>query len=608
MDEEEIVFEDSEPIEYVPDYQSINTKSDKNLAEKIDSVKQKKAFEDSVRDAISNKKSNSSDNKMNQAQELQKSKIENARKNSNLNSNKKGNNQMVNKLASGALTKAGIPKPASDALVNSKAGQKAIEAAKTKVPALNAIDKLSKFVNKDEEDYESKGVENVSFSLKNIKTYIIVFSAVLCILIIFCFFIITPQVVIKVVGEGNAEKLTNPGSDEKIQKEMDKDDFIDSSQDVAFVSLNNNFSKNKLMNSNLVLTSIERDFQESDLSKLKEFYGSSVFNINSSNSKYVYQFYFKLFDLYNRYESKYKVSIDLALLMSTLYIESDDVSVVFEKNAKDYNHNDVKNKLSDLNSLIELDYEYDWTDKYKISHSDSSHDIEILAQNMVSKNEDDGYKYDEEKYKDFLKGFIEKKYYLDSSKSYDIGSSVSSNNSNNYNSISNIDAGDWKNWKQCGEPWSNLIVPNSSSTFCQIGCLLTSISIQIKRSGVPLSVDNFNPGITLKYFNFSTGGSLSYYTDVSKIAPNFKYDTSIVLSGLSASNIINKLKQYDDGKHYIVYGVSLKDRNQLHHFVAMDYIDYNSNEIHILDPDPYKNYTNLTGQYKVYKAVIFKVE
>ncbi len=595
MDEEEIVFEDSEPIEYVPDYQSINTKSDKNLAEKIDSVKQKKAFADSVRDAVSNKKSNSSDNKMNQAQELQKSKIENARKNSNLNSNKKGNNQMVNKLASGALTKAGIPKPASDALVNSKAGQKAIEAAKTKVPALNAIDKLSKFVNKDEEKIET--VEgNGLISNPKVKYALIVGGGAFALLVFIVFFLIAPVAYMRTRILGNADAVSDQDAGEKLDKASSKTNevgYIGTDNLVIYSNLNNKFSSNKLYVMN-TKKYIKRKYQESDLEKLEEFFGDSAFDVDEDDMKVVYNFYFKLYDIYTRYNERLGVSLDMPLLMSTLYLESDDVIEVFKSNTEDgiifkdkYDHN--ASSVKDYSKVMELDYDYDWSD-YKISNKSSFHDIEVLAQHMVSQNEQGEYQIDNAKYKEFLNEFIEKKYYLNKNKSYAMSnykknSKVESNGSSN--SANGEVSGEWQKWTQCGMPYSKTKLGNSNETVCSVGCLVTSISIQIARSGTTLKVDKFDPGVFANNMTFASDGSLTS-SDYSSIAPNFKFVTKIDVKGLSNNQIIEKINSYTGGNYYFtIYGVPTTSGTQ--HHVA--YLSAENGVIKVQDPTSLSNTT-----------------
>lgn len=46
-------------------------------------------------------------------------------------------------------------------------------------------------------------------------------------------------------------------------------------------------------------------------------------------------------------------------------------------------------------------------------------------------------------------------------------------------------SGEYTDWKQRGKEWSNIRIGNSDRTIGQVGCLVTSIAILIKKSGVP---------------------------------------------------------------------------------------------------------------------------
>ena len=147
----------------------------------------------------------------------------------------------------------------------------------------------------------------------------------------------------------------------------------------------------------------------------------------------VYSFFFKMYKLHRFYRENYNVNLDLPLLMSTLNLESSDPYEVFYSNI--------------TNEEFQFDYYYDWTTSdYKLTIDESQHDMELLAQNMVSKQvkekcinsagnmtnynilrdseigtvtliceegetyqtEDLGFVLDEDKYDDFLKEFLEK--------------------------------------------------------------------------------------------------------------------------------------------------------------------------------------------------------
>lgn len=189
---------------------------------------------------------------------------------------------------------------------------------------------------------------------------------------------------------------------------------------------------------------------EVDLGDLSDYYGTH----NSCNSSTEdckkepeYRFYLKMYDLYYLYLSKYNVKLDLPLIMSTLFYNSDHLSEVFKMNLNDYERqvivdNDWKPKET---TSLDWDYDYESQSNYLVSN-DSSLDMQVLAKNMVTKTTvqkcvkdgkviksesvkdseenlscDNGstlemgsstYQLDLDKYDDFLLEYIEKKYYL----------------------------------------------------------------------------------------------------------------------------------------------------------------------------------------------------
>ena len=84
--------------------------------------------------------------------------------------------------------------------------------------------------------------------------------------------------------------------------------------------------------------------------------------------------------------------------------------------------------------------------------------------------------------------------------------------------------GDYANWKQYGEPWSDISV-GGGGTIGGIGCLVTSVAIQIARSGTKVTSSSFDPGVFVKSLNkhggFAGGGNYTW-TGHQKIAPNWK--------------------------------------------------------------------------------------
>lgn len=153
--------------------------------------------------------------------------------------------------------------------------------------------------------------------------------------------------------------------------------------------------------------------------------------------------------------------------------------------------------------------------------------------------------------------------------------------------------GDYANWKQAGQSWSNVKMGNSGRTIGQIGCLVTSISMLIAKSGVQTNISNFNPGTFVQFLNnnggFDSYGNLSY-APISKAAPAFKWTNQIDLRGMSKEQKLNTIKNYQSQGYYMTAEVSTNGQ----HWVAIDSV--NGNTIRIMDPAT--NITDLWGSGK----------
>ena len=166
-------------------------------------------------------------------------------------------------------------------------------------------------------------------------------------------------------------------------------------------------------------------------------------------------------------------------------------------------------------------------------------------------------------------------------------------------------SGDYTQWMQFGEPWSDIYLGSSSGTIGKIGCLVTSISMQIARSGVPVTVNPLNPGTVVQKLNqhggFTSGGGL-YWNAISYVAPSFQYVGQYGLSGSKEARMgaINQL--VSDGC-YVVIEVKTHAGGQ--HWVALDYIG--NGDIYMMDPA--SNYTRLYDhpQYRPNIAACYKV-
>lgn len=167
-------------------------------------------------------------------------------------------------------------------------------------------------------------------------------------------------------------------------------------------------------------------------------------------------------------------------------------------------------------------------------------------------------------------------------------------------------------WKQCDPRWGNMYV--GSKTICSIGCALTSISIQLARSGVPLNVSGeFDPGTFMQTHKSNGGFSDNIITwNVSRIAPNFKLIASHEALFGTKENKIKTLKKYAADGEYIVLGVRHGVGQDIGHYVA--YNDSSSDEIFIYDPAGnttgklFHDYPAMANAITSFQVVRYKVE
>ena len=148
----------------------------------------------------------------------------------------------------------------------------------------------------------------------------------------------------------------------------------------------------------------------------------------------------------------------------------------------------------------------------------------------------------------------------------------------------NTTTGDWANWKQYEGSWINTPMGTSGKNIRQIGCLVTSISIQIARSGVKTNISGeFNPGSFVEYLNnhggFASGGNF-VWAAATDAAPDFKYQDAIYVSGWSRDQKLSKLKELTSQKG--VYVVAEVKGNTGQHWVAIDSVQ--GDTVKMFDP------------------------
>lgn len=170
-------------------------------------------------------------------------------------------------------------------------------------------------------------------------------------------------------------------------------------------------------------------------------------------------------------------------------------------------------------------------------------------------------------------------------------------------SISN-NLGEFSNWKQTDSKWSSIKLGNSDLTIGQAGCLVTSIAIQLAKSGVQTSISDLNPGTFVQSLNQNGGFSGANYnwSSVTNIAPNFVLVNSAQnLYGTKAQKASQLKKELDSGNFVIIRAKT----NQ--HWVALDKVDGETVYIH----DPGSSATSLWDSYPendVTRYAVYKIQ
>lgn len=160
--------------------------------------------------------------------------------------------------------------------------------------------------------------------------------------------------------------------------------------------------------------------------------------------------------------------------------------------------------------------------------------------------------------------------------------------------ITDPTGGDYSQWKQCNSPWSNIKIGNSGKSVCEIGCLVTSIAIQIKRSGTIVTVNDFNPGNFINELNskngFVDGGNFAW-RGWEQIAPHWYRDGANEYLPASWEGKVNRISELLQQGYYPVMCV----KAQCKHWVAVTGVV--DNNIIIIDPG-YNNITTVLPNYQ----------
>lgn len=274
--------------------------------------------------------------------------------------------------------------------------------------------------------------------------------------------------------------------------------------------------------------------------------------------------------------------------------ESDIIMYINEKNIKN-----IRKVFNDFNSVI---ISKSSSSGYLTStngtfipntqgtNNKTEDDKTIIHVTIVSKNLDDimnQYKFNEEQKKNTRE--------LLSDKYEDLWTQL----------LYGANFGDFVNWKQTDETWKNTPIGTSGKTLGQIGCLATSISILIERSGAGKTIIPFTPQTFVQKMNdnggFDSKGNLQYGA-ITKFIPSFSYVGRVDLKGKTKKEKYQLINKYQLKNYYLAVEVK-GDTGQ--HWVAV--IDTSGNRVTIADPgssgtDLWNTYNwNNTSQFVYFK-------
>ena len=555
--------------------------------------------------------------------------------------------------------KTGLPEGITKNLLNKNRAKSPLGMLGNSIPAISAAKKL--FSNKKEQNTLSDNSKeiNMEFSLKLIKAVAIVTPFLFLSLCLFINLFIGANTWVnakKLHHAYSSEKLddymNNHMTDEEKSAPIEDDDYEEAvrNEDAYFID-------DSISNYVTVARKAER-YEYADLEELKDYYSYvDQYSGEGVEEELVYKFFFKLNFINKYYKKNYQVDLDIPLLMSTLILQSDDMNIVFESNTKGFNYKSCRIKTSNgydyspcwdseqsddhpikyaLGSADDFDYTKNWENK-KIRYSNSQYDIERLAQHMISYQStetctdssgkvvktnilrddeigtqvlscDEGesysvtgasYELDDEKYEEYLKEFIEKKYILDEDSDYNDDEDELVEQPSNSTPTGQHTPYTGSFYEQTDSRWKNKQLGTGRYTIGQAGCFVTSLVNQINRSGTVVKYSPLTPVEGSKYF---TSGSMLVQSYSTKVAPNFIYIGKKSIS--KKEKLIKYLSGLPDNE-YVIIGVSVTTRGT-EHYVALNYVDSANGKIYIMDPSMKKKELYESGLYQPFGVYVWK--
>ncbi|MBO7079013.1 MAG: hypothetical protein J6W64_04285 [Bacilli bacterium] len=368
---------------------------------------------------------------------------QNFRNNTAPNANGKNKNNAASdlkrKVAKAAMGMAGIHGKAADTVLDAQQSRNMLANRKGLFSRLSSNFMRNRRQIVADQSNDGGGTLHVSGTMKKIILIsslvpVLTFGLVMFMSLFVVFAILNnlsmdPETVMNSSSEKINKKLN--GADEDTDPIKGAEDMAKDGVAYTIISNNNSIYTIKLSKASVLDAKATTDTYDDkfgfNIESIDSLYPSAS---SYSDVPYSYAFFYKLKALNDYYtELCGKQILNLPLLMITLNEESEDMSDVFASNIGVREGILINKEYMDttFNKNV-FAYNYDWSN-YVYYKNSSLHDMEILAQHMVKVYGDSYCKYDEEGYKEFLKEFIEKKYYL----STDSGDRLSPNpNSSNY--------------------------------------------------------------------------------------------------------------------------------------------------------------------------------
>lgn len=393
-------------------------------------------------------------------------------------------------------------------------------------------------VKETEEQTSDGGLSNFDFSYKVIQKGLIAMIPISFVIVIICLFSASSNIFINSIGLDAADSTSSKEAEEKIGKLKDEeadreinDNNVNTTAYDTYISDEKSelFKQSKLKNYVQVAkkTYIERKYREVDLDNLHDFYPPLKTLNNDYDENLVYDFFFKMYNLNKTYKEKYGVLLDMPLLMSTLRIQSTDMNEVFSSNLGPEDRKRTARKMP----VDEYDYYYDWSD-YKVSKDNSEHDMEILAQRMVVVSDyvaaqscdepidNKCYKVDTDKYKEFLKEFLEKKYFVKGESSLSQNEITQNSTNSEKSSMAEVMVSIanqeyiLNNGKKGGKKYWSAAGYNSRIEWCVT--FAWYVASQTEYNGIKLYPNiithkSASTGSYMKYFNSSINPNVNFY-------------------------------------------------------------------------------------------------